>query len=334
MVAKLGSEFQVNTYTLSTQDRPAIAVDGNNGNFIITWVSLNQDGDDFGIYAQRFDNTGTPLGSEFRVNTYTTTEQDSPHIVADAVGNFIITWTNRDQDGNTFEINAQRYDNTGTPVGSEFRVNTYTDNNQSNSAIAINPANGNFIITWNSDGQDGSLDGIYAQRFDVSGTPLGLEFPVNTYTTNTQNFPRIAAGNGNFLITWNSYNQDGDNFGIYGQLYDVTGTPLGSEFQVNTYTNDIQFRPDIASDSNGNFITTWQSLGQDGSSFGIYAQRYDNPVSPSPKPKALPKSPKAVAPPTPTPSLSILFPWNPSRLQSPAMHKFRSVRMAIALLQC
>jgi hypothetical protein len=67
----VGPEFQINTYTTSGQHRPVVASDSA-GNFVVAWDSAFQDGSFYGIYAQRFDSTGTPLSAEFRVNSYTT----------------------------------------------------------------------------------------------------------------------------------------------------------------------------------------------------------------------------------------------------------------------
>src|SRR5262249_9561399 len=62
-----------------------------------------------------------------------------------------------------------------------------------------------------------------------------------------------------------------------GQRYDSTGTPLGGEFQVNTYTTSGQGRPAVAGDGAGNFVVVWESGGSAGSdTFGlsIQGQRY------------------------------------------------------------
>ncbi len=49
----------------------------------------------------------------------------------------------------------------------------------------------------------------------------------------------------------------------------------GSEFQVNTTTISVQREPDVAMDADGNYVVVWESNEQDGSSFGIFAQRYN-----------------------------------------------------------
>ena len=56
--------------------------------------------------------------------------------------------------------------------------------------------------------------------------PLGGEFPVNTYTTNAQLFPAVAAaGNDTFIVVWDSFVQDSGGLGVYGQRFDGNGAP-------------------------------------------------------------------------------------------------------------
>ena len=54
-----------------------MAVDAD-GDFVVAWRQLHQDGSDFGVFARRFSSAGTPLGGEFQVNTYTTSGQCYP----------------------------------------------------------------------------------------------------------------------------------------------------------------------------------------------------------------------------------------------------------------
>src|SRR5262249_3180368 len=62
--------------------------------------------------------------------------------------------------------------------------------------------------------------------------------------------------------------------GVYAQRYDPQGQPVGGEFRVNTTTASDQLYPAVAAVAQGNFVVTWMSLNQDGSGWGIYAQRY------------------------------------------------------------
>jgi uncharacterized repeat protein (TIGR01451 family) len=270
---KAGAEFLVNTKTSDNQDSPSIAIDAD-GDFVIAWEDTHGDSSFRGIYAQRYTADGSPAGSEFLVNTFTTENQDSASIAMNAGGNFVIAWESYLQDGDLNGIYAQRYTADGSTAGSEFQVNTYTTNHQSNPSIAMD-ADGDFVIAWQSY-QDGDGYGIYAQRYTADGSTVGTEFLVNTYTTDNQRYPSVAMdADGDFVITWTSYSQDASNDdGVYAQRYSADGIKAGAEFLVNTYTSDGQRYPSIAMDADGDFVIAWYSYEQDGDIWGVYAQRY------------------------------------------------------------
>ena len=92
----------------------------------------------------------------------------------------------------------------GNKYSNEILVNTYTESYQGRSDIAVGEK-GNVVITWESLYQDGSLLGVYAQRFDREMNKMGEEIQVNSYTENHQHKPKIAIDKeGNFVITWES----------------------------------------------------------------------------------------------------------------------------------
>jgi hypothetical protein len=273
----VGAEFQVNTYTTGAQAFPALACAGS-GDFVVVWRSMLQDGDAGGIFAQRYDSGGAELGTEFQVNTHTTGSQDNPGVGADAAGNFVVVWTSVGQDGDLGGVFGQRFASSGGPQGTEFQINTYTTGNQTTvlaSPVAAD-ADLNFVVTWSSDGQDGDLTGVFAQRFSSSGAALGTEFQVNSFTTSRQESPAVARdADGDFVIAWRSLNQDGSGYGIFGRRYSSAGAAAGTEFQINTYTTGSQSFPSVGINNLGDFIVAWASDGQDGDGSGVFAQRFD-----------------------------------------------------------
>jgi hypothetical protein len=277
----VGPEFRVNTYTPGAEYLGSVAMDGA-GNFVVVWVTQEgQDGSLNGIFGQRYAASGAPLGGEFRVNTYTTGDQSSPSVAVGNAGDFVVVWRSFLQDGSNTGVFGQRYSSSGAPAGSEFRVNTYTTNLQSEPAVSMDPA-GNFVVLWRSGpGHDGSLYGVFGQRYAVSGIPLGGEFRVNTHIIGAQESPAVAHdGSGGFVAVWNSDGQDGSDLGVYGQRYDGGGTPLGPEFRVNTHTTGEQGYSALTRDAAGNFVVVWRSYGQDGFTSGVFGQRYDGGGSP------------------------------------------------------
>ena len=271
---KVGSEFQVNTYTSGAQGDPAIT-NLSNGGFVITWTNeSSQDGSGYGVFGQIFDASGNTVGAEFQVNTYTSNNQRHPDISGLSDGGFVVTWHSRHQDGDDQGIFGQRFDASGNKVGSEFQVNTHTTSFQQYSAVAA-LSDGGFVVTWHDDsGHDGSGYGVFGQKYTSSGSASGSQFQINSTTASTQAYPSITSlTDGGFVVTWTDYSgQDGSDKGIFGQRYDASGNTVASEFQINTQTSGDQSWSDIESLSNGGFVVTWTGL--DASGNGVYAQRY------------------------------------------------------------
>lgn len=267
--APTGAEFQVNAFTTGTQFGARVSSDGV-GNFVVVWEGIPGDGDANGVVGRRFDGAGVALGPDFQVNTYTTNNQGLQAVAHDGGGNFVVVWNSEGQDGDGPGVFGQRYDSAGTPQGTEFAVNTYTTHYQRSPDVAADGA-GNFVVVWQSYGQNGPSYEIFARRYNSAGVAQGPEVQVNTYTTSNQHRPRVAANAaGDFVVVWQGY-QGGSIDDVFGQRYDGTGMVRGGEFQVNTYTRSDQATPDVAVDAAGNFAVVWDSgLPVD----HIYARRH------------------------------------------------------------
>ena len=111
--------------------------------------------------------------------------------------------------------------------------------------------------------------------------PLGTEFQVNSYTSDGQTRQAVAVdAQGNFVVTWQSegsYGSDTSGWGIQAQLFDGSGEPVGSEFQVNSYTTGPDWSPSVAADHQGKIVVVWNSMGSHGtdtSGTSIVGQQY------------------------------------------------------------
>ena len=88
---RIGSEFQVNTYTPFDQRSPAVTV-ADDGRFVVVWESYRQDSSEEGVFGQVFAANGIPEGSEFQVNTFFYGYQDNPQICSSADGSSGGAW--------------------------------------------------------------------------------------------------------------------------------------------------------------------------------------------------------------------------------------------------
>ena len=111
--------------------------------------------------------------------------------------------------------------------------------------------------------------------------PVGAQFQINTYTTDSQFIGSVAAEtDGDFIVVWasrGSFGTDNGSPSAQAQRYASDGSPRGAQFQVNTYTTGFQVATSVAIDANGDFVVVWQSdgsFGTDTSGPSVQGQRY------------------------------------------------------------
>jgi hypothetical protein len=213
----LGGEFEISP--ASYHAHSSVAGDAS-GNFVVVWSAQPAGRGIEEVYGRRYNSEGEPLAGEFRVNSYTTKIQTFPSVTSDASGNFVVVWVSKGQDGSDFGVFGQRYDKEGVAQGEEFLVNSHTAKSQHTPAVA-SAADGSFLITWRSQLQDGSDDGVFGQRYDGAGAPQAGEFQINSYTPSFQRNPSVAATAADrFVVAWQSLDQDGDHEGVFGKRFD------------------------------------------------------------------------------------------------------------------
>ena len=272
---------------------PAIAMD-DDGNFVVTWAGFTDnianatDTSTYGIIAQRYHANGSPAGSAFQVNSYTTNIQVFPDVALDSDGDFVIVWQNSYHNngryGSISDLRGQRYSSTGSARGAEFTVNPPDPNGPNYDffpAVAMDQ-DGDFVVAWHDYDYDSAIKDylIRGRRYSRSGVPKGDQFTVtapDNYVSNDKSgAPDVAMDfEGNFVVTW-TYDdgQDGESRGVFAQRYSSSGSAKGDEFQVNTITTDSQDIPSIGMDAEGDFVIAWRNNSGDGDQYGIFAQRY------------------------------------------------------------
>nr|NQU90362.1 hypothetical protein [Bacteroidota bacterium] len=238
-----------------SQYRPVIAVDPNM-NFVITWLD-RRNGFTWDVYAQRFSNDGTALGSNFKVNVEPgNEEQEQPTVSMDNSGNFVIVWA--DEKSGDFDIWGQRYAADGTALGENFKINDDNGNELQYWPTSNCDKDGNFIVSW-VDQQSQDDYNIYAQRFSSDGTAMGNNVMVNTDVgISIKLRPDIMIDEvGNYIIAWEGH-RNGD-WDIYAQRYSEDGTPQGDNFNLNENTLESDQRNvSVSCDLEGNFVASWE----------------------------------------------------------------------------
>lgn len=129
-------------------------------------------------------------------------------------------------------------------------------------------------IVWQDNATDGDGLGISARRIGGSLSGEFSAFRVNELGVGDQENPNVAiSSSGITAFVW-----QGGPVGmqdIYLRIASGGGTFVTGDILVNSYTNQHQANPSIASLSNDRFVVVWSSFEQDGSLQGIYGRLFD-----------------------------------------------------------
>lgn len=268
-VRKEGPEFQVNTHTTYLQGQPRIETNEPKS-FIVAWLGDNPDpGSFYGIRAQLFDRNGGPVGSEFLVSEFATSNRNAEQYPAvSRVGDegFVVAWESY-YSGEESDIGAQRVSSEGSIVGDEIAINT-SDRAQKRPSLSANET-GEFVIAWiDKPDLQNYAPRVRVRKFDALGSATTPEFGVTANNGKSRDTSVAMQTDGTFIIVWQE-----DGAGIVGQRFDSNAKALGPVFPIASGDG----HPEIAvSDRTGDFVVVWQAYGQDGSGYGIFGKRFAN----------------------------------------------------------
>jgi hypothetical protein len=152
----------------------------------VVWVSIGLSNP--AIVGQRYDNAGIPQGDGFRVNTTRLGVSGAfqPDVASNADGNFVVVWPMR-ADGSDTGVFGRAFDSAGVPQSEQFQINAFTTGYQWLPSVAAKGPD-EFVVAWQSDGQDGSGDGVFGRRVL---NPAGQAAGVVDERSRTQSSPSV-----------------------------------------------------------------------------------------------------------------------------------------------
>jgi len=163
------------------------------------------------------------------------------------------------------------------PFGTEFTVNPDSAGQQMTPHI-VTLTNGDYLVIWDGyqgNTPPGSIENIYAQRFNADGQTVGGQFLLSSGNELAQHASVTALPNGGFVATWAVYDVPGvpGVTHIAAQIFDANNHPVGSEFKVNSLTSVNDAYPDVVALAGGGFVISYDIAGNFQSD--VYARIYD-----------------------------------------------------------
>lgn len=261
----VGGEMQLNTYTLHSQEDPAVSVH-TDGSFQVVWRTRGFVGElgTYNIMGRAFEADGSPVGVDFLVNTYNG-RHGNPDIDHLPDGRFVVVWqgaTNTAYDRSEIEM---RLCTAGCPGSTAHpQVNTYTTSTQTRARVAVG-SDGSFVVVWSSYTDSYANATIRARRFDSSGTALDpSDWVVNT-STGYVLWPDVGIlSNGDFLVVWQSNEHpdvESSDVLLRGRRFRTDGTAVGGDFAVSTPHSGRQRYGRVLPSDDGRFLVAWENGG-------------------------------------------------------------------------
>lgn len=247
-----GPVVRLNTNVLGNQYAPRLSAVGLD--YLVIWTSLGQDGSREGVYGQFVHNDGALVGTEFRVNTTTVSQQMQPVVASDGVGQFIAVWASYIGGANSFDLFAQRYANVSAilqPMSAPFVYAPFTLSNG-----VYQPQ---LQVSWPP------LLGISVSNYEVyvngSATPMAV-VASNQWT--------MTAANGLTVSSTNSFSvdyvtTDGRTSPLSPAASGKTwgGLQWGGipyEWMTQYYGSDVSQWPAVKADTDGDGMNTLQEF--------------------------------------------------------------------------
>ena len=202
-----------------------------------------------------------PQGREYGIAGTLPGDQVFPALSLKTSGGYLV-WQDNRTDGDGLGISALRLDSSFSAPMSSFRVNQQGALDQNKPSVSL-LNDGGAVFTWQG-GRQG-FQHIYARFLSSSNTWVSGDIQVNALTNNSQINPVVATlADGNVIIVWSSFNQQGANSlqDVYAQRFSPTGQKLGNEFLVNLSTAYNQRSPAVAALSDGRYVVVWVSEQQ------------------------------------------------------------------------
>ncbi len=274
-----GGDRRLSDDVSDLQILPSIAL-LEDGAVAAVWDGRRIIGTNFNVLLRYFDAQDQPLGPVRTANQFTDTAQRNAAMAMNQRGDKVVAWQSAQQDGDDWGIFA-RCLSFGGVGGEEFLVNQTTRGGQVRPRIAM-AEGGQFAITWYDNNGRNSFEyrRVMVRLYGADCQPLTAELQVNQFDEGIQDLPEISLdGHGVFVVVWQSFPPEFSEQGIYGRRLSPEGRFLGDEFRISQEQVAYQDFPAVTGLPDGGFLAAWETLGQDGSGFGIYARRFFGPDS-------------------------------------------------------
>lgn len=121
----------------------------------------------------------------------------------------------------------------------------------------------------------GQGEAFFQQVFNADGSKRGGQINASGFSEAILGFEVTALPGGGWVLTTEIVDSQSQGRDIRQQAFDANGNKLGGSTDVNSFKTGFQGDVDVTVLKDGGWVSTWESLEQDGSAAGIYQQAFN-----------------------------------------------------------
>ncbi|MCK4250150.1 T9SS type A sorting domain-containing protein [candidate division WOR-3 bacterium] len=175
----------------------------------------------------------------------------------------VAVWHDMRMPNNGMRVFGVRLNASGDTIGTNFIINDDTTTGCLSYPDVDCDFQGNFTTVWVQNSNTN------CRRFLNDGTPIGASFVVNNVSGSCYGPSISVDSSGRTVVTW-SDNHEYNEHRIYGQIYDDTGNPVGTNFPISDSSQTTPMISDVSLSSKKEFIAVWVF------NYDIWCQRLDS----------------------------------------------------------
>jgi hypothetical protein len=211
---------------------------GSKGVYLAVWEDLRDGNSD--IVGAIVDPQSKTVSSNFPLTVANGTQTKPAAAASTKNKEFLVVWADdRNSNGSTWDIYAQRVDNNGSLIGKNFAV---TNDNYTgcHPTITYNSKTNEYLIVWDDYSQVYIEPSIYGKVISYDGKTIAKTSTIygTPSSSGAKLNPSVAyiSSTNEFLVVWEEWRPwypSYDNFSINGQYIDVAGKAVGGEFTIS-----------------------------------------------------------------------------------------------------
>jgi hypothetical protein len=235
------------------------------------------------VMTRHVDASGNGISNELEVSNAPDAFPHQPRVAANSNGDVVVVWSEyADTLEGILHVMARQYNEVGEALGDAFTVENMGTHHQFEPDVAFSGDENSFLVTWVSQDSVSTESTIRIRRFDLAGQAV-LDADDLTATEMVDEWasrPRLATGqDGTGFLCWQSSlcaTADASYAACCQRFYLSVFTPIGSPFSVNPSAPGTTGNPDIAQQTDGSYVITWDAYSVDGDMGAIQAQHISN----------------------------------------------------------